>query len=832
MEKIQNTQTDILRVCGSLAIDMNLLPLAFDLLSKVLHRDPLDVKTLLLLSNAYMKSDGYINVIHLLINAINSRSQSILNDPRIWKQLAISYYKLNRYDDSNHAISQALSSFDSGDCNNSNNNINHNSNSHINNNHIPNNNNILTSPLGHNNSITSLNNDRTTDDNYFQNQISQLAKLNKQKLFVLRCRISLLADPKAHRIESILPFFDEAVNSLEMVNNLPLYVEILITRAQLFRKYGLYDRCKDDLFTVIGILNENANAFKVRDLIHKVSYAYHFLASIQYTLTNNYKLSISLINESLTNFNHTESSAHRLTILACQINYLNATNIAETIDKLTLEVPMASESSQAMMYYMIARLSLRMDPIKNIEVAYEYYQKALSIAPEKPYVWISIAALYLRLGQLNDALSTYSQAINLSLSNDLGLSLTLAEIKFYNVFAALAWFGISQVYTATNQLSSAIDAINQAIRLFKLENATQHVRELELVHSSLILNHGKWKKLNEYKNKKSNLGDVSDRRESHKNNEKSKTSNHDSNLTSVESSVPSESSVSSVSNMEGSSSSNNESTTVETDQFDHQKNKAANGKTDTGSYFENIMDYSIPNVPMETLIDFETYKDYEVFKLENVIDRVDLNTTNVDADTVRALPLKTYPDVQVPINRRTSNDYEKLALKNSHNFNIQKPSHSSTNVYRYHNANGMFNRHISSNHDRAMYSNVHSNSNPYQIDEKKAVYTDQQSVNQPMGIPITSVFVQSQLQHNGHQNGNIPAGNVREQIPVNLPPQQFVPLNGSMSMGMPPHVSSSIIPRHPSVQRLEGLPIPVGVPMQDQRNPPGPSQLYYDGKNL
>ena len=108
---IIKAQTEILQKCGSLAIDMDKLPLAFELLTKTLENDPLNLKTLLLLSNAYLKNKSFINVIHLLISAVNSKSNIILNNIMIWQKLAVSYYRLNRFDDSNHAILQALALF-------------------------------------------------------------------------------------------------------------------------------------------------------------------------------------------------------------------------------------------------------------------------------------------------------------------------------------------------------------------------------------------------------------------------------------------------------------------------------------------------------------------------------------------------------------------------------------------------------------------------------------------------------------------------------------------------------------------------------------------------
>ena len=98
--------------CGKLALDMDLLPLAFQFLSKALDRNPIHIVTLLLLCDGYKKdtatvAQNHTRVVELLVNSINSNSE-IARDYRIWKELALSYAKLNIPHDALNSISQAL----------------------------------------------------------------------------------------------------------------------------------------------------------------------------------------------------------------------------------------------------------------------------------------------------------------------------------------------------------------------------------------------------------------------------------------------------------------------------------------------------------------------------------------------------------------------------------------------------------------------------------------------------------------------------------------------------------------------------------------------------
>jgi len=521
---IIKAQTEILQKCGSLAIDMDKLPLAFELLTKTLENDPLNLKTLLLLSNAYLKNKSFINVIHLLISAVNSKSNIILNNIMIWQKLAVSYYRLNRFDDSNHAILQALALFEKSSrysmimnttsTTTTTTNIN-----------SPDFQRYSLKAQGTNISNTDATKKLTNNINNIQhnnsndmkdssiNHDNNLPTLSESKMYVLRCRILLLMDSQHDTLKEGLPAFDKCLHFLEKFDNFNYYLDVLITRAQFFKKFEDIIGCKNDLIHILKLLDERRNQLKPNDLLIKASYVYHLLATLIYEENpNNHHDAIETIHLGMKNFPHMTSSIKPLSLLETQLIYLNGNDneISTKIDQLKLQIDLDRSKDQALTSYMIARLLLKKNVEQNANQAYEYYQKTLKILPRKPWIWISVASLYLELGQFDDALSTYTQAVNHSLYTDENQSdkserslsdassvasnsstsnslLPSYELKFNNVFAAIAWFGMSQVYTATGEYKNATDAINQALKLFKIEKDSENVNKLKTLLSKLII---------------------------------------------------------------------------------------------------------------------------------------------------------------------------------------------------------------------------------------------------------------------------------------------------------------------------------------------------------
>ena len=609
-DDFQKLSSDILRKCSGLALNMNMLPMTFSLLSKLLSYDSTDIRSILLLSNAYLKNKNYINVIHLLMDAINSKIDYIVNDYRLWKQLAYAYYKLNKYDDAHHAISQALSSvssprlayerqqanleyssssytkkFTQEDLNTTFNPSNPNATTdHIrgsisdnkrSTNSTNNNDSNTTTTTTATTTTTNTTGNNTNTNNHIRSYTVLLPKEEeealKYKIFVLNCRISLLAPEKTHSISLLLSDFQMALSQIDFHKNISLYLEVLITRAQMFRKYNLLDRCRQDLIQCLTILNENKERFKREDLSHKVAYCYYFLITIEFLHNHDFELSLKLITEVHTNFQLPAFYLQKFLVLEAYIRTIHDPNDGKNfVERLKMEIPIITDIVKPKFFYALGRLVLQNSTDDDIEKAYNYYQDALGIIPTAPIIWISIASLYFDLRQYEDALSTYSQAASLASSSEVLQSCTAFEIKFYKKFAAIAWFGISQVYCATNQTNNAISAINEAINIFRMENDRAHINELEAIKDKLQNSQTKYRHFKE-----------------------SRT-------------------VQEIINSEEGLSTNENSSSL----------KSRNSVE---------IDYTIPDVPFELLTEFETYQDQNVFTCEYELDSVNIADPELDA---------------------------------------------------------------------------------------------------------------------------------------------------------------------------------------------------------
>ncbi|KAK5961054.1 uncharacterized protein PWA37_001582 [Arxiozyma heterogenica] len=599
-DDFQQLSSDILRKCSSLALNMNMLPMTFSLLSKLLSYDSVDIRNILLLGNAYLKNRNYINVIHLLMDAINSKMDYIVNDYRLWKQLAFAYYKLNKYDDAHHAIAQALSSVSSprlayerqqanleytsssyakkfikGNINTTFNSFNPNTTT----NSIPGNvgNDELNTKSTNNTNInnnTTISNDENNTSKHIIPYTVLLPKKEeetlKYKIFVLNCRISLLASEKTHSISLLLSDFQMALSQIDFHKNTSLYLEVLITRAQMFRKYNVVDKCRQDLIQCLTILNENKARFKREDLSHKVAYCYYFLITVEFLHNSDFELALKLIKEVHTNFQLPAFYLQKFLILEAYIRTIhNPKDGKNFVERLKMEIPIITDTVKPKFFYALGRLVLQNSTDEDIETTYNYYQDALSIIPTDPIIWISIASLYFDLCQYEDALSTYLQAAGLASSSEILQSCSIFEVKFYKKFAALAWFGISQVYCATNQINNAISAINEAINIFRMEKDKMHINELETIKGRLQDSQIKYRRLKE-----------------------SRT---------VQEIINSEEGLS-----------------------DSEKSSSSTSK-------KNVkIDYTIPDVPFELLTEFETYQDQQVFTCEYELDPVNITDPELD----------------------------------------------------------------------------------------------------------------------------------------------------------------------------------------------------------
>jgi len=93
--------------------------------------------------------------------------------------------------------------------------------------------------------------------------------------------------------------------------------------------------------------------------------------------------------------------------------------------------------------------------------AYDTFQISLGKGPSSPLPWLAVGSLYLKLGQLPDALAAYSQAARLQVE---GPDATASQI----IASATAWDGLACVYErCDDQAHDAADACLRAASCFR-----------------------------------------------------------------------------------------------------------------------------------------------------------------------------------------------------------------------------------------------------------------------------------------------------------------------------------------------------------------------------
>lgn len=414
--------TDLFRCCGRLALESDLFPLAFEMLTRALDREPTDSNTLLLLSKAYLQSGDAASVIRMLVNAINSGVSTIASDSRVWTVLALCYDQLDGFEDSLHAVTQAL----------------------------------------------LLESYRRVDPD----------------LHVIQCRFFLKQGTPLYPLDALLPYFDKMLESVKVSGATSnIHVEALVLHAQLLYKYSEFERALLDLETALVLLNSKPECFNTGERLTKISYTSLFASILQF-LAGRPKNSLKLVEDAISSYPHTSHSVQPLILASGMMNSVLEKDLAGTLDRMVLEEPHSAKGTSFLMNYIIARILLQMDPVHNVYGAYGYYQRALNLNISKPYTWISIGSLYLRLGQVNDALSAFTQGSVLALEPSQAaeqMSTTHSKflINFNHLFGALAWFGIAQTYIFSRDLASAVEALSRSAQFFAKANNPQQVEELQ-----------------------------------------------------------------------------------------------------------------------------------------------------------------------------------------------------------------------------------------------------------------------------------------------------------------------------------------------------------------
>lgn len=463
-------------LCARTASSMGLIHTAYNTLSRILQRNPQNSTCLLLLCENYWKQNqqqqesNHAIVIDLLTKSLqhdtslsNSSSpllpgniakngslqttqaqtnSSQINGPlssnyMVWTYLAIAYFHTNQIDQSLKSITQA----------------------------------------------TSLN----PDEPFLW---------TLQTRIISRWYLLLTLDPQVQQqgtmptIETLLPYFINSIEWSTAKRDPLMQLESHLSLASLYFQFSLYDQSLAEMTFALNLLDSIQSSIPLNEKLSKLTCIYTFIAILHQRL-NDPNNALQLLQQ-VKDLAPTESHVIRCCIEMAQISLLSnyepqiETSIALLTSELNILTNLKSFSADAssvvssneefMLRYILARCHSHLG---NTETSYYQFQQLLKIFINhdySPLVWTSIASLYLQLDQLADSLQAYSQAVQIAMDklNDPALLNATAEfsnvylsLKFYKLFAGYGWFGISQVYSKTDQIKDSLNALEQSIELFR-----------------------------------------------------------------------------------------------------------------------------------------------------------------------------------------------------------------------------------------------------------------------------------------------------------------------------------------------------------------------------
>ena len=495
-------------LCGRTATSMGLIHIAYDTLSRLLQRNPQNGTCLLLLCENYWKQNQQQQESNHAI-VIDLLTKSLQHDSATSPLVRSSNINDNNGDASNNT--------------NNGNNINNNNNN-SNNSNNNNTNSISTNIKGKSDNDNSLarQGPGSLSSNYLiwtylaiaylhTNQISlalksitQATSLNPDEpfLWTLQTRIIsrwyflLALDPQIQQqqgalptIETLLPYY---INSIEWstVKRDPLMqLESHISLATLYFQFSLFEQSLGEMSFALNLLDSIQTSISLNENLAKLTFIYNFIAILHQRL-NDPDNALQFLHQ-VKDLAPTESHVIRCCITMSGISLLsnNDLKIENSISLLTTELNTLTKlkstkdayysitsNEEFMLRYMLARCHSHMN---DTETSYYQFQQLLKLFINhdySPLVWTSIASLYLQLDQLADSLQAYSQAVQMAMDklNDPAIvtstsnfSNVYLSFKFYKLFAAYGWFGISQVYSKTDQIKDSLNALEQSIELFR-----------------------------------------------------------------------------------------------------------------------------------------------------------------------------------------------------------------------------------------------------------------------------------------------------------------------------------------------------------------------------
>ncbi|CUS21470.1 LAQU0S03e03334g1_1 [Lachancea quebecensis] len=411
--------------CGRLAAAMGLHQVAAVNLAKSMQKLPRDPGVLVDFAKALGAKAGQESVVVSTLADALQRSPE-LSDPRVWLQLASSYYHLTKPEEAFHSVSRAIAA-------------------------------------------------------------QEIQGIKDANTWALQARILLLwmdSDAKM-TLETLTPYFVGAIEMAIAAGDAQLELQSRVSLAQLYHRFACYPESQAEVSRAFALVRSEPSFGILRpSTVNTLCYLYNFLGIIQFKM--NYKAgAYSVIQEAISALPQVPATARLLATLA-QFYMIdeNLPQLRAILPALLVEKTALTDKELIRLYLVNWLLGRVYDMLDDTKQSYHFYQQAVNCKPQSASLWVGIGSLYLRMRQFEDAHIAFSHALNYA--SKLENSEQPFFLRFNRLFAAFAWVGLSQVFVATFQKQSALDALRQASVLFTAEGDLVHSGQVDQLYSDVL----------------------------------------------------------------------------------------------------------------------------------------------------------------------------------------------------------------------------------------------------------------------------------------------------------------------------------------------------------
>ncbi|SCU99780.1 LAMI_0G00760g1_1 [Lachancea mirantina] len=414
-------------ICGRIAWTMGLNKAAIEHFRRAVEKLPGDVTVLIALARAVGQEGGNEqSALNVLLESPLARQEAL--DYRIWLQMAESYYKLQRADEALYANAKA---------------------------------------------IETLEAQKRTD--------AQAA--------ILQSRIMLLKSDENPELllRELAPIFVRAVEIARACNEPESELKARLLLAQLYKRFARYPESRSESYACLSIMNSILGSLPIELGIKRMAYLYSFLAAVEFQMGNK-EQALAVCHSALQSL---PRSAHASLLFCTTADLLLALGdkdkLRAFLPQLLNEKDFTTNKSSSFVYLFHWKIGRFYDALNDLNSSFAFYQSAMNLRPKSAALWIAIGCLYLKMRQLYDAEIAFSQA--LSCCNK-GTFYPQFLNRYYRIFAAYSWLGLSQVHVSASRYQSAANAVSQCQALLFKENDMVHVAKVKDLCQAMASNVG------------------------------------------------------------------------------------------------------------------------------------------------------------------------------------------------------------------------------------------------------------------------------------------------------------------------------------------------------